>query len=249
MAQRRRRSSGTEMVPLATLIEDLSLAPRRESGENGIDQIHVAELVHAREAGIVLPPIVADRASRRVVDGRHRCQCERRLQGTDGLIEVEWADYESEAELYADAVRRNATHGLPLSRLDKRRIVLTFRELGVDDGDIASALGTTVAEVTRFGVTVATVVSQRRRLSVHADTGQKVPLKGSLLRFAGQTMTAAQARASRSAPGVSYVLTVNQVADALEFGLLDLEDRRIQEALWRIAQLLPAFDTEARQAG
>jgi len=54
-------------VALADLVLDYELYPRVR-----LSDMYVAELAEALRSGVVLPPVVVDRASNRVVDGFHR---------------------------------------------------------------------------------------------------------------------------------------------------------------------------------
>lgn len=64
-----------------------------------------------------LPPIIADRHSRRVIDGMHRLLAAS-LKGQD-TIEVRFFDG-SPQDAFLCAVEANVTHGLPLSQADRR---------------------------------------------------------------------------------------------------------------------------------
>jgi hypothetical protein len=132
----------SEMVPIAALLPADS---PRLVGENAA---HVRLLARS---GATLPPILVDRASRRVVDGMHRLGAARMRGRT--TIAVQYFDG-GPADAFIAAVRANVTHGLPLSRHDREaavaRIVATHPHWS--DRAIAAVTGlaaTTVAGIRR----------------------------------------------------------------------------------------------------
>src|SRR3989304_5097614 len=104
----------TEKVPLEELVEDFEVYPRTM-----VSAPHVATLCDAIQAGQNLPPIVADRKSKRVTDGFHRLRAAKRLKLEK--IECEFRSYKSEADLFADAVRMTSAHGRPLAPFASKR--------------------------------------------------------------------------------------------------------------------------------
>jgi ParB-like chromosome segregation protein Spo0J len=87
------------------------LSPRR------VDTNHVRIL---KASSSFLPPILVDEASMEVVDGAHRLTVAKELGQVE--ISVEWFRG-SHAEAIAEAIRRNAAHGKPLSQAERRRAV------------------------------------------------------------------------------------------------------------------------------
>jgi ParB-like chromosome segregation protein Spo0J len=92
--------------------------------EGGLDAAHVAALAEVPEAW---PPIVVAREDYSVVDGHHRVAAANDL----GLRRVRAVFFDgTPEEAYAEFVRRNVAHGLPLSLAERRRAAR--RMLGVD---------------------------------------------------------------------------------------------------------------------
>jgi hypothetical protein len=92
----------------------LALRPADSPRLNGEDKAHIARLA---ETETPLPPILVDRRTMRVIDGMHRLMAAS-LQGRE-TIEVIFFDGK-EADVFLHAVKENVTHGLPLSRADRR---------------------------------------------------------------------------------------------------------------------------------
>src|ERR1700733_805207 len=95
-------------VPVASLMDAES--PRCL----GEDPEHVRAIAELEED---LPPIVVNRASRRVIDGMHRLKAAR-LRGDDE-VEVRLFDGD-DASSFVLAVRVNIIHGLPLTLTDRK---------------------------------------------------------------------------------------------------------------------------------
>lgn len=175
-----------ETVLLTDLIEDLSVYPR-----GSVSQVHVADLAYALDGGAVLPPLVIDRATKKIVDGFHRIRAQRKHLGTDASIEADVRDFAGDTAMLLESARLNSPHGLPLGRYDQRIFAIKAKQLGADDGEIASALGVTPARL--LAITVMTAAS---------DQGA-VALKGGTRHLGGAYLTpdqVAEIRRQRGAP-------------------------------------------------
>ncbi|MFJ7277130.1 transcriptional regulator [Kitasatospora sp. NPDC098663] len=91
-----------------------SLRPADSPRLGGLDHEHIAQL-----AGVetLLPPILVDRRTLRVIDGMHRLLAA--LARGFTTVEVEFFDGTSD-EAFLCSVMANVTHGLPLSQADRR---------------------------------------------------------------------------------------------------------------------------------
>lgn len=217
-------------LPLAALVEDLTIYPRHV-----VDEAHVANLVQAIRAGATMPPVVVDEASKRLVDGWHRARAYRRVKGPAGRIPAEVRTYPNEAALLIDAVALNASHGRRLDRIDQVRAVLLLEGAGVARTTIAATLQVPDERVEKLRIRIAHLDDP--------DTGEIRPviLKRPLLHFSGQEITAAQAAAQERQGGTSYLLQVRQLTEALENDLLNREDERLLAALHTLQGTLTRF--------
>ncbi|MFJ6611196.1 ParB N-terminal domain-containing protein [Streptomyces sp. NPDC091289] len=117
----------------------------RSAGE---DEEHIVGMAETEEQ---LPPILVDRRTMRVIDGRHRLAAAR-LRGQQA-ISVRFFDGSAD-DAFLRAVEANVTHGLPLSQADRcaaaERIVATHPHLSDRSIARASGLGAkTVAAIRR----------------------------------------------------------------------------------------------------
>lgn len=204
-------------MKLADIVRDESLYPRHR-----VDETHVTALGEALRAGAVLPPLVVEAKSRRLVDGFHRYEAHRRaLDADDAEVEVEKVSYADDAALYADAVRRNSAHGRRLTTFDMIRILGRGRELGIEP-----------AEVARFlSVTPATLEALAEGRVGAGPGGEAVPLKRPFEGLAGKTLTACQIEANRRSSGMQMRFHVNQLLDAIRADVVDWSNGDLADAL------------------
>lgn len=221
-------------LPLASLVEDMSIYPR-----HAIDGMHVASLVSALEVGNDLPPIRIDGKSKRITDGWHRRRARLRLAGNDGAQKTECiaVDYGSEAEMIADAVRCNAIHGRRLDALDRTRCILMLRSVGLNDAQISQTIMIPEAKIEKLVVRVA---EAPKGTGLAVPGTQMIVLKQAAAHLAGEKMTKGQVEAHGMMPGTSLVLVARQLGEALRHDLIDWENERLIEALRELRDLLTA---------
>lgn len=152
-------------VPIGSLLPADS--PRLE----GEDRDHILRLMETEEP---LPPILVHRASSRVIDGMHRLHATMLQGGKD--IDVVYFDG-TEAEAFVKAVEANITHGLPLSRADRKaaaaRIMEAYPQLS--DRSVAARTGLSAKSIAGIRRSSAYVPQSNGR--VGAD-GRTRPLNG-----------------------------------------------------------------------
>jgi ParB-like chromosome segregation protein Spo0J len=125
-------------------IEFLRAGQMARSG--ALDELHVRVLMETADGW---PPIVVWSDDCVVIDGAHRVEAARRL-GRPTLIAVRFIGTRDEA--YLESVRRNVTHGLPLSLDDRRRAALRFLKRNPEWSDrrLASLCGLSGKSVARL---------------------------------------------------------------------------------------------------
>lgn len=212
----------TQTVPAASLVMDFDLYPR-----HAINEVNVAHIVEAMRAGTEIPPVVADRASRRLVDGFHRTRSALRLHGAEATIAVEWREYADQAALLLDAIARNSGHGQKLSTYDKVRSATLAADLMVERDQVAAALRITRAQLDKLDVTRTATVDAR-----------VVPIKRTAQHLAGEEISARQLVGIQRAGGKSPLYYVNRVIDLIEYDLLDHENEAVVARLAHLRGLL-----------
>lgn len=216
--------SGPQQVSVASLIFDETIYPRTT-----VSTHRVARLAEALRAGASLPPLVIARQGSRIIDGVHRHHAYGQVYGPTAKAPVEWREYASEAEMFRDATALNATHGEPLSSFDIAHCVELARKWNVPDAALPQLLSLTADKIKTI----------RRERFATGPQGQQVLLKRSNRHFAGQQINDQQVQGNARADGLSLIYHANQLINALENDIADLDAPGLSEALLRLKGLLP----------
>jgi hypothetical protein len=225
----RRDVKMAERVKLEELVLDFTIYPRQM-----VNNTNVKRLKDAVLAGRRFPPIVADRASKRVVDGFHRYHVAEDLGWAD--IEVEWRDYKTENDLRLDSMRLNSEHGRSLSPFEIAKCLAIGQKHRIKAERLAEALGLTMARLQEIQLS--------REAKVMQPNGQEqtLVLKHTLSPFVGKEFTPFQAEhlveANTKAGGMRAIYYVNQVVNLIEADLIDSADEALAERLRHLARLL-----------
>ena len=209
----------TKNMPASELVIDFNLYPRHH-----VDRTNVRAIKEAMSAGEDLPAVVADAASLRVIDGVHRVTGALELD-ENATIKVALIEYDDEAAMFLDAVRRNARHGVKLSSYDRARVVHVAERLGIDEEAVAGALATTVDVTARI---------KAARTAYDKDTGKPVQIKRAARHLAGSKLSKKQQRANQRSQGWPLYFHCEQIINAIEGDLVDWTDERNTEALARL---------------
>jgi hypothetical protein len=212
----------TQTIKVSKLILDYDFYPREQ-----IQSYHVNELVQALDAGVVLPPIVVDKKTKRVVDGFHRVRAYQRFYGADAEIPATLKEYESEATMYLEAMAFNSAHGRPLSTYDKARCIARAEELELQPEVVAKALNTTVERITEL---------RAERIAFYEK--KPVVLKRTAIHLAGTELEKEQLEYNVRAGGMQQTFYINQVIAMLEADAVDWDDEKTVKALKRLHGLL-----------
>lgn len=217
-------------MKLTDLILDFDLYPR-----NDVSATHVTALIDAFESGEAIPPIIVDAKSKRVVDGFHRYRMHDRL-GHD-TVEVELRTYASEADLFADAVRLNASHGRSFDSFDRRRAVLKLADYGYTPEQIKAIVHMPAAKLEDVVRITATVPG-----------GGVVVVKGGLRReLTGTHMTAARRDLNESWSGMNPAYHARQLVDLLRAGVVP-ESAAFVQAMDELTELWRSVSAKVRKA-
>jgi len=211
-----------EKAKVGELVFDFTLYPRQ-----AIDRTNVNRMKDALESGRHLPPIIADRASKRIVDGFHRVKAVLELKGQDGEIEVEWREFTSENAIRIEAMALNSAHGRALSPFEIAHCLFVGRQYKIKVEKLAEALGLTLARLRE--------IEAEREASTD---GHPIMLKKTVSHLVGEVLTAHQAEAAAKVGGMRPTYYVNQVINLLEGDLVDVNNEALMERLHYLARLL-----------
>lgn len=178
-------------------VVDPTIYPR-----TGVNEFNVNRLINAMNTSVKLPPITVEAKTFRIVDGRHRYEAHKRLRLK--TIEAEQKVYKNEADLFADAVRRNIVHGVPLDQYSVRSAIVKLTTYGYSKAQISEVIRLPVEEITRAERTFAS-----------NESGEAVALKGGLAHLAGQTLDPQQLEINRRYSGPKSIFFIRQIAGLL----------------------------------
>jgi len=206
---------GTEKIKAIELVFDWNLWPRHSI--KGLDKPNVARMREALRSGFHLPPIIANRADYRIIDGFHRTQAHLDVFGDGAEIEAEFRDYDTEAAMFLDAGILNAHQGLPMGPKDRAHFILKCRKYKYPWKLIAEALCMDEKQIKLF-------VEKR---SAKTETGETIPLPGGAVNLGGKTLTEAQEHYARHASGVVPEMYVAMLINALRGDAFMLTEKGI----------------------
>lgn len=220
----------TEMLPVASLVEDLDFYPRVQ-----IDSTHVGYIAEAIKSGQKMPPIVVDRKTKIIIDGLHRHRAIKRLTKGEGLIEAELRDYEDRKNMLLDAIALNAQHGKALSTCDREHCAILAEQIGLSGMRLRTVLHMTIKTYERI----------KQRIVIERSTGEKVATKRTfepvIISRGLKTFTDRQIETNARSSGMTQVFYVNQVIDIIEANLLDEKNVTLMENLAKLRDLLNGY--------
>lgn len=211
-------------IPANELVLDYDLYPRHT-----VDSMNVRGLRDAYDAGVKLPPVRADRTSKRVTDGFHRVSMYL-AHDPATLVPTELRDYASETEMLEDAIAANAEHGLRLSSYDRSRCLLLADRYGLAVERVATALR----------VNMDVLGQLRARKTAFDSSGNPLPIKRTLRHLAGSQLNERQQHANKRASGWSVRFHADQILNAIAGGIVP-DDAPTLEVLRRLDVELGQF--------
>ena len=117
----------------------------------------VSKYRQAMREGAKFPRIVID-GNNTIIAGNHRVTAYKQEFGDDYIVDAEVKTFASPRDMVEYFARDNATHGLPLEGIEKKRITVKLLDLGDSAENIASIFGVAVKRVEEWaGLTVCVV--------------------------------------------------------------------------------------------
>lgn len=221
-------------VAIADLVLDHSLYPRAQ-----VSSVTVSQLADAIQAGSVLPPIRVDRETMRVIDGFHRVKAHKHL----GLetIAAQLEIVVSDADFFERAVAANSAHGSRFAPYDYARILQRAMELGLERERVAVVLRATPVRLEEV---------ERGYFALMGS--QPVPTKRTIAHMCGRQLTPAQVETNKKLGGMNQFFYVNQLLLLIDNDLIDWDNPKLLEGLYRLAQrlgdVLPVMGEELKEA-
>jgi ParB-like chromosome segregation protein Spo0J len=222
-----------ERVSISSLIFSADLYPRQK-----IDEDNIRSLRSARNAGETLPPIIACRTTRIILDGVHRWT-EAKQQGDDDILVI-WETCRTDAERFLRAVQLNSRHGLRLNALDRVRVAGMAEKVSLTAAQIAGAMALNPTELRRLRPPPGADGESLRRNGGLPQAGGGRAQKGAPGPHASPGVAAAK-QASRLA--ITLLTSARQLLRAFQRGLMPSAEAApaLHAALTELHALLGQF--------
>jgi hypothetical protein len=120
-------------MKLSELEFDKNIYPR-----NRFDNECIKKYIDAIRLGAKFPPIIVGiyKGRNLIVDGYHRFIAYQRLQKTH--IDCIVKEFETEKDLYIEAIKNNIVHGKPFEQYEKENIILKLKKINLSPIEIAN---------------------------------------------------------------------------------------------------------------
>ncbi|MEM3579580.1 MAG: ParB/RepB/Spo0J family partition protein [Candidatus Bathyarchaeia archaeon] len=187
----------------------------------------VYQYAMAMKSGSVFPDVVVGVLNGKmyVVDGWHRIEALKLLG--EKYVRAIVKTYNSEAELFADAVRLNAAHGRQLSVQEKARIIDKLKTYNFTLEQISEIIRVPVDKIERFTVKVVTL-----------PNGTKIYMKSIVEQITREKPEIA-AEIKQELFNVRNIQTLlTQLKDVLESGVFPIHDEKVKALAVEVYGLL-----------
>lgn len=130
---------------ISDLVFDWRLYPRKEVDHQTVVQHYVKAL----EAGAVFPTVKVGlfKGKKTIVDGLHRVRAHTQLKRD--YVDCSTLPFESEAELFAEAVRLNSSHGKRFSDIELKENIKRLKQYKFNVRDIVALVHVPASEIYR----------------------------------------------------------------------------------------------------
>lgn len=221
-------AKAAEWINLSRIAIDPNICPR-----TALSDSHIEAMQEAVNAGEMLPPILVDRKSMRIIDGYHRYERAKRAKESQMLAVLR--DFTDEQSVFEAAIAANARHGFSYAPFDRKRIVDIAINLKMSVERIAGALNITTEKVAelRRGVDGA----RKLPAASFQPTAQKPRFKNAINKNSQASVARVQDAMERT-KGEAQMHYVNQLVLAIQSGMLDRKQDRLPYALHKLATLI-----------
>ena len=156
--------------PQLTAIEKLKQAPW-VLDIRPVDAFVVSRYRQAWRQGAKFPPLIADKDTGEIISGNHRWQAAMDEFGPDFTIPVYFEKFKSRADALRIVAESNATHGVPMDGITRRRLTIAMLNEGVSEEEIAKILGVAVTRLRIWGKQSITVQIGRKYVARPVKAG------------------------------------------------------------------------------
>ncbi|MCJ7631088.1 ParB/RepB/Spo0J family partition protein, partial [Candidatus Bathyarchaeota archaeon] len=211
----------TTLLKISELTIDNEVYPRIKSG-----WLTAYQYAQAMKANSIFPPITVGiyKGKKYVVDGVHRIEAKKMLK--EEYIDAIVKTYESEREMFVDAVKLNSAHGRQLSVQEKVRIIDKLKKMRFKLQEIS--------ELIKVPIDKIGLLQQR---IIMGPKGEHIYLKSVIANTnAGDGTLQTVDQTSFNVASVTALLT--QMIELLESGAYSIEQPQVKEMTVRVYHLL-----------
>lgn len=229
-------------IAIGKLTIDYNLYPRAQ-----VDEQHVDYLAEAYHSGAVLPPIVVEKKSLRIVDGVNRVKACEKLWGPAHQIDVLYKTYKNDLELLLDAGRYNSHHGRRMSPFDCAHMAIKAISMGAQVESVAQVLSMRVEKLQSLLNRRVTDVKSIRSVRDGEKKGRPTQVLKNTIRHMsdGPPLTREQSEVNKKLGGMNQLFYVNQIIMLIEADLLDTENEGLMDRLVILEKLLKGLHRKA----
>ena len=195
-----------------------------------LDTHGVSKYRQAMREGAKFPKIVIDDTNT-IVAGNHRVTAYREEFGDNYIVDADRVSFDSPRARIEYFAKDNATHGLPLASIEKKRITLKLLGLGSSAESLASMFGVSVKRIEEWaGFTVCVIGNVGAPGTV--TTREYLPLKKGSESMAVEEVTKAEYEQHNDSDlGYEDYFLADYLASRLRRGWVNFDDDRTAESL------------------
>lgn len=113
-------------LPASQLVWDRALLSSRS-----FDSVHATRIADSLKAGAVLPPLLVQEGTNRIIGGVHRWHAYQMAYGPDVEIPCQLISLPGEEDIFLLAVADNAAHGRRLSAFEETEVIIEAQRKGI----------------------------------------------------------------------------------------------------------------------
>ena len=192
----------------------------------------------AMKAGANFPPIeVAKiRGKFHLLDGRHRIESFK-MNGEEYISAVIYHNFKNLDEVFIEAVKKNMTHGRPLTPADKAKIILKLKDLKYSTKDICNLVRVPITDLKSF---VAKKIT-------YSTSGKEIVIKKPVGHLSGEVVPDFLEDIQKGFSGQTQISVLDEMINLLEGDLIDVNNKRILRRLTKIKRLIDLFVVDIKE--
>ena len=211
-------------IRLDTIVFDPTVYPR-----TSMDDTCARSYEKKMRAGIVFPPILVDKSTKKIIDGWKRSMAAKwiGLEDIDGVYKT----LKDDRAIFLESIRLNAPHGQPLDTADKIHCLIAGDKFKISMEVLASALQLSVDDAKELR-------SERvGKLWTVGKHTRVFPLKPATRHMSGTNFTPEQEEVNASLGGDTQIRMLRQLIGIVRTGLV-APGGSVRDLYWELHDLI-----------